>query len=346
MSIFSPFKKNNSDSGAAYFDDSNRVARIFYRLSSYNQIFWSSINKGIPAIDLLRSQFPYSFKDAIEPPIVALELTNYCNLKCPYCTNVLGQRTKGFMSNAVFERLLTDLNALRPNRIQLVGNGESTLHPRFGEYITKLADTGKYVSLVTNGQWVKESIAEEVLSAPLDLIEFSIDAGGKEGYELSRINGSFEVLLANLNRLKELKRKFMSKTMINIRVMLRPSQKESFMKESAFWKQYADRVMPQYINKINNTEYQDDVFIPIQKNTGEFPKCSMPFKHLEIKYTGQVLMCYYTLYQVGVPGLVIGNVLETTIKDLWNCQIMKDYRMAHRNRLKEKMPVCKGCPGT
>lgn len=59
-----------------------------------------------------------------------------------------------------------------------------------------------------------------------------------------------------------------------------------------------------------------------------------------------VFLCYYSFYQLGVPGLVIGNVLNSTIVELWNCDIMKDYRAAHRKRLKDKMPVCKGCPGT
>ena len=104
--------------------------------------------------------------------------------------------------------------------------------------------------------------------------------------------------------------------------------------------------MPQFITKINNTAYDHDVFIPVQSKLGEFPKCSMPFKHLEVKYTGEVLMCYYTLYQLGTPGLVIGNVLQSGIKELWNCKIMRDYREAHRLRQLEKMPACKGCPGT
>lgn len=339
------FRKNPNGRHNTFFDNSSRIGRSLYRVRSYREIFRRARKKSIATTDLLRSLFPFAFRDAEEPPIVAVELTNYCNLKCPYCTNYLGERKRGFMNEAVFERMLNDLHAMRPRRIQLVGLGESTLHPRFGEYIKRLSQTGGFVSMVTNGQWEKPEVITQILSA-LDLVEISIDAGGKEKYEASRINGSFDHLLANLDKLNAERKRLGSQTLINIRVMLRPSQRGQFQKEYEFWKNYADRVMPQYIVKINNTTYSDDVHIPTQSRHGEFPRCSMPFKHLEVKFTGEVLMCYYTIYQVGIPGLVIGNVLDSSIKELWNSEVMQKYRNAHRGRQTENMPVCKGCPGT
>ncbi len=346
MNVFSPFYKNDRNTDHHFFNNSNRIARIFYRINSNKKIFQNAIKKGISVSNLLRAQFPYLFSDAIEPPIVSIELTNNCNLKCPYCTNSLGLRKKGFMSDDVFNKIINDLVVMKPVRIQLVGNGESTLHPNFGDYVSRLAKTNNYLSLVTNGQWTNSNIAEHILNAPLDLVEISIDAGGKEKYEASRINGKFDTLLSNILYLKTQKNALKSKVLINIRVMLRPTQLNIFNQERKFWSKYSDKVMPQFITKINNTDYEENVFSPIQNKHGDFPKCSMPFKHIEIKYTGEVLMCYYTQYQIGMPGLVIGDVMDSTINELWNSRIMKSYRDAHRNRDKEKMTVCKGCPGT
>lgn len=346
MSIFSPFFKNKENHLKFFFDDSNRVARILYRLTSYRKIFMGSAKKGVPLPDLFRTQFPFLLKDAEHPLILALELTNYCNLKCPYCTSPLGQRDRGYMSDEVFAAVINSLKEMKTNRIQLIGNGEATIHPKFSEFISELGKTKRFISIVTNGQWIKERVPYDMLNAPLDMIEISIDGGGKEGYERSRINGSFEKLVSNLSLLRKLRDEQNSKTIINIRLMLRPSQKETFGEESRFWKQYADSVMPQYVMKINNTTYEDDVFIPLQKQNNTFPRCSMPFKHLEVKWTGEILMCYYTLHQMGPPGLVIGNVKKDTVLNLWNGKIMKQYREAHRKRLEENMPVCRGCPGT
>jgi MoaA/NifB/PqqE/SkfB family radical SAM enzyme len=346
MKLKSPFYKNIKNPLLPIFDNSNRFARILYRYNSYRKIFFESAKKGVPILDLLRAQFPFHFSDSETPPIVAIEFTNYCNLKCPYCTSPLGLRERGYMSDNLFAKVINDLKKIKTNRIQLVGNGESTLHPNFEYFITELGKTGKYISIVTNGQWLNKEIPNQILNAKVDLIEISIDMGGKENYENSRINGKYEKLIENLIALKSLKESLNAKTIINIRLMVRPSQQNEYQTELKFWQQYADRVMPQYLTKINNTAYSTDLFTPLQSQNNTYPKCSMPFKHLEIKWTGEVLMCYYTQYQIGNKGLVIGNINSNSILELWNCKIMKQYREAHRKRINSNMPACKGCPGT
>lgn len=346
MKTHSAFINSSEAKSKSYVDNSNRITRIFRRLNSYFQIFSDATKKGIKETDLLKSQFPFWFKDSDQPPIVAIELTNYCNLKCPYCTSPLGQRERGYMNEVTFSKIVGELKKLRPLRIQLVGNGESTIHPEFQNYLKQLTSTGHYVSLVTNGQWINPKVNEILIESKIDLIEFSIDAGGKEAYEKSRINGKYETLINNLTQLKNYRNFKKAKTVINIRLMLRPSQKSNYKIESEYWKQLGDKVMPQDLIKINNTNYEEDLFYPIQTKLNSYPKCSMPFKHMEFKFSGEVLMCYYTLHQIGPPGLVLGNVNDSTILQLWNHPIMKTYRDAHRNRNSEKMSVCKSCPGT
>lgn len=346
MKLFYPFKKSVHNPFVLTFDNSNRIARIFHRYQSHKQKFMRSIRKGVPLIDLARALIPYQIKDALYPPILALELTNYCNLKCPYCTSPLGLRERGYMSDALFKKIILDLQTVKCNRVQLVGNGESTLHPNFGAFIQELGKSGKFVSIVTNGNWIKKEVPHQLIKSNIDLIEISIDAGGKEMYEKSRINGNYEHLISNLQELYKYKVELKSKTMINIRLMVRPSELNKYNQEISFWSQFADQVMPQYLTKINNTQYNNDLFLPIQNLQQSYPKCSLPFMHLEVKHTGEVLMCYYSQFQTGGKGLVIGNVNDSSIAELWNSPTMKQYREAHRKRIESKMQVCKGCPGT
>lgn len=346
MRIFSAFNYDEKHPSNPGFDNSNRIFRILYRLKTYFLLFIRASKKGISIKKLFIPHFPYLFRDAQQPPIVALEFTTHCNLRCLYCTNALNQREKGHMSEAVFQKIIRDLSVLKPCRVQLVGNGEATLHPDFGEFLRALTATRHFISLVTNGQWRREGIAEQILQAGPDVVEISVDAGGKEVYETSRINGSFELLLKNLATLKARRDQLKSNTLINIRLMIRPSQAQSFHTEKAFWKPYADTVMTQVLTKINNTTYGEDLFIPAYQMKDEYPKCSMPFKHIEVRYTGEVLLCYYSFYQAGAPGLVLGNIRQTSILELWNSSIMKAYRNAHRHRITGDMPVCRGCAGT
>lgn len=328
------------------FNNSNRLYRIFVRLSSYQKLFAHAISYGISLKSLAISQFPYLFKDAIEPPIVSLEFTNYCNLKCLYCTSSYEKRKKGFMSDEVFDAVYNSLKGMKPTRIQIVGNGESTIHPKFDEYISKLSKIKHYVSIVTNGNFIKEDTAEKLISSNLKLIDFSIDAGGKEEYEKSRKNGNYDKVIESLLKLKAAKKKYHSDCVVNIRIMVRPSQMSLYKKEMKFWKKYADRVMPQFLVHINNTEYSHDLFKPIQKNHNSYPKCSLPFKHIEVRHNGDVLLCYHSAYQLkDEEGLKIDNVLNKNILQLWNSSIMKQYRNAHRKRKENDMPICLGCSG-
>ncbi len=328
------------------FNNSNRLYRILVRLNSYQKLTAHAISHGISLKNLAISQFPYLFKDSLEPPIVSLEFTNYCNLKCLYCTSSYEKRNKGFMSDEVFKKVFDSLKTMKPTRVQIVGNGESTIHPKFDKYISELSKIKHYVSIVTNGNFIKEDIAEKLVRSNIKLIDFSIDAGGKEAYETSRKNGNYDKVIENLLKLKAAKKKYYSDCVINIRIMVRPSQMGSYKKEMEFWKNYADRVMPQFLVHINNTEYSHDLFKPIQKNQNSFPKCSLPFKHIEVRHNGDVLLCYHSAYQLkNEAGLKIDNVLNKSITELWNSNIMKQYRNAHRTRKEKEMPICLGCSG-
>lgn len=339
-----PIKRSTSEQ-ADLFNNSNRISRILYRFNSYTKITNHAVKNGVTLKGLLLSKFPTRFPDAIAPPVLSIELTNYCNLKCPYCTSTLSSRKKGLMPNELVEKISKEAKLLNIQRIQMVGNGESTLHPNFEYCIHLLNNSTPYLSIVTNGQWSRD-VTPLALLNNTKLIEISVDAGGKDQYESSRLGGKYDNLIENLELINRLKKENKFSNLINIRLMIRPSQLGKVKMEIAFWKQYCDIVMPQFLTKINGTEYEVDIFIPKNASTNKFPKCSLPFYHLEVKWNGDVLMCYYSPFQIGEPGLLLGNANVNSIVDLWNHAILKQYRNAHRSGNKQLMPICKGCPGT
>jgi hypothetical protein len=44
------------------FKGSDRVARILYRLSAYRRLSWHMVHRGVPAREILRTQFPLIFQ--------------------------------------------------------------------------------------------------------------------------------------------------------------------------------------------------------------------------------------------------------------------------------------------
>jgi MoaA/NifB/PqqE/SkfB family radical SAM enzyme len=343
MSAFlkSPAAFTRLPAGVIVFDNTKRLARLAYKGRYYVRFARSAVGR-IPVSDMLRSHFPFLLADGLRPASVTVEFTNYCNLRCPYCTSPLGLRQRGFMSESTFSRLMEQVRNSGIPRIRITGNGESTLHPRFDEMITELGSACGYLQLVTNGQRLKEPTITSILRAPVRMIEISADAADKAGYERSRIGGNFETLLHNLQALQRLRRELRAPTVINIRVMMRPSQQSDERNIRRFWREYADTVMPQYI--VNKSGVDADVFRHHQRQFDVYPRCTLPSTTMDILWNGTVPLCNMSSQQTGRPeGLRVGNINETPLEDLWRDPIFVQYREGHRRRDPGKTPICKGC---
>lgn len=78
---------------------------------------------------------------------VYLEITNACNLDCPFCTNAKG---KSFLSLAQIENYISQIKPYC-DYIYLHILGEPTLHPNFSEILDLLDKYDMKLQLVTNG---------------------------------------------------------------------------------------------------------------------------------------------------------------------------------------------------
>jgi MoaA/NifB/PqqE/SkfB family radical SAM enzyme len=336
MSLFTPFENRK-------FNNTNRMARVLSRFKLYSKLLLATRGK-IPLASLIRKQFPFLFSDAIAPPALSVELTNYCNLACTYCSSPLKLRPQGMMEPITFSNLVRQVKECGISWVDLCGNGEPTLHPNFAQYVRQLASATKFVSLTTNWHRIDEEIAYSVLQAPVNLIHISVDGGNKEDYESMRIGGNFERLLQNLTLLNQLKKKTDSSTMIDIRLMLRPSQFKDEQRLQNFWRPYGDVVSNQYVLNVDKGRSGSYGMDTVLYKPGA--RCTLPFKILDVNWSGNVPLCTYSRRQTGNPdGLAIGNINHTSLSEIWNGQIIKQYREGHRHRKEELLPICQGCKG-
>lgn len=336
MTFLSPFTGSDNHK----FNNTNRFARIVYRWNLYAKVLLASRGKA-PVAALVRKQFPFVLRDATAPPAVCIELTNYCNLACTYCSSPLNLRPKGMMAPATFSNLIRQVRDSGIRWVSIVGNGEPTLHPRFPEYIRRLAAATQFVELTTNWQRVDEGLALSILQAPVNLMHVSVDGASKEEYERMRVGGNFENLLHNLTMLKRLKQKTKSTTLVDVRVLLLPSQRDEEKQLLEFWRPYGDVVSKQYVF---NFDSQSEGYDSVAYETSA--RCTIPFKILDVNWVGNVPMCSYSRMQTGNPdGLSLGNINEKSLDEMWNGRIIKQYRDGHRYRQEELVPMCKGCAG-
>lgn len=338
--MLSPFPATQEK--ALLIDNTRRLARLRYRMVPYVKLARHALGR-MSIGNLLRLQFPTLLPDAPAPPSVTVELTNACNLSCTYCTSPLALRPRGIMSEETFNLLAGQLYAAGVRRVRLVGNGEPTLHPRFAAYARRLAAVVPYVSVVTNGNRLPDDTLDAMVSAPLRLVEISVEGHDYASYVTGRRRGNFAALLENIARLRRLRDARGASTMILLRLMLRPSDAGGEEALESFWRPRADVLMRQYVVHRSERGDERDAYQPVQRQEGRYPRCTLPFKELDILWTGDVPLCHFSAAQLGEPGLLLGNIRQASIADLWRGPILQQYRDAHRHRDKARMPVCRGC---
>ena len=319
------------------FRNTDHYNRIRYRIRLYARLTWNSLGV-VPTAELVRTHFPFWLEDAPRPPMLSVELTNHCNLRCGYCTNPTSLRSRGLMSEATFGHVERELRAGGVWIVGLCGNGEPTLHPRFAEYVARIARFVPYVSVTSNWQRVEDEVAVACL-ATAKVITVSVDGADREVYERRRVGSSFPTLLRNLRRLKELQRSTGSRSVINIRVMVGVEDRAREQEILSFWRPYGDVVSKQYILDLGSRA--PEAYRPVTEG-----RCTLTLRKLDIHWNGVVNLCGYSWLQIGDPeGVVLGNVATTPLSEMWNSDLMRQYREGHRSRREELIPVCRNCPG-
>lgn len=128
------------------------------------------------------------------PPVIHIEPTNTCNLKCPLCPTgtTLLTRPKGFMAPETFQGVLEELGDVLV-AVYLFCFGEPFLHkdmPRMIEALTRK----KILTLIsTNGHFLQTfDEAMAVVKAGLKTLIIALDGSNQQIYEKYRVNGNFE----------------------------------------------------------------------------------------------------------------------------------------------------------
>ena len=104
--------------------------------------------------------------------ILAIELTNQCNLQCPQCPQGKLDVPKGFMDRETFKKCLEYCNGYT----ELNWRGEPLLHPDLIEYIqiAKKVNPSLNLGLHTNGLLMTQSFFEEMADNGLNWIHISL----------------------------------------------------------------------------------------------------------------------------------------------------------------------------
>jgi MoaA/NifB/PqqE/SkfB family radical SAM enzyme len=152
----------------------------------------------------------------VGPYLVNMDLTHRCNLSCPGATSIphTSKRSGSTPARAIdiklehFASACRDLAALGTRTVQMVGRGESLLHPEFARLTEIAKGHGLEVRLFTNGTLFDQKSCEQLVRAQVDDINLSLWASCKESYARLHGPGSekrFETIVKGIKLLNQTK---------------------------------------------------------------------------------------------------------------------------------------------
>lgn len=284
----------------------------------------------------------------LQPEMIAIEPTNFCNLNCPYC--LVGmydqlpeashqhlRRPRGYMDVSLYKKIISDAVNFGVRWVHLQFQGESLLHPAFDEMVKIAKQAGINTHVYTNGLLITADLANRLVESGLDSMSFSIDGASEDTYSKTKGCGNFDKVIQNLKIMKEVANKsnlYLTWQLLITRYNETEVEKARKMAEEIGVHFYIKKLCVTDVGLVpNNKEYVRRLRIK---------PCQDIYKRLLICWNGDVVPCIFDTE----ANNVIGNVANNSLRDIW----ANDAFLAIRRRIDRSVSLpddepefCKKC---
>lgn len=157
--------------------------------------------------NVIKSVIYYTFglKLQIHPSFCAIDVTNYCNLRCPLCANKNTKRKPNIMSLEDFKKII---DAVKPYTftVSIYSLGEPTLNPELPQMIEYCHKNRMATIMHTNGNLLTPDLTKKLIESGLDFMSVSIDGINQTTYEKYRKGGNYYSVMNNIRHMADIKR--------------------------------------------------------------------------------------------------------------------------------------------
>lgn len=276
-----------------------------------------------------------------------------CNFRCGYCIHSLPREQHGYLSNKtfmdmeLFQKTVDDM-ALRNAHIKMLrfaAIGEPLLHKNIAEMVAYAKQSGiaDSIDIVSNASLLTKELSDQLAEAGLSRFRISLEGLCKEDYEKHAGAAiDFEQMVENIaylyNHCKD--------TRIYIKIIdymvQDPNQQKTFFERfQPICHDIAIEHLTPTIHEIDYDELSQGMEMNKAQNgeklwTSEI--CSQPFYMMQVNPDGYVVPCCSMKYPV-----VLGNVNEENILDIWNGENFNSFRRSMLCSVKNAGQVCREC---
>jgi radical SAM protein with 4Fe4S-binding SPASM domain len=221
---------------------------------------------------------------------------------------------QGYMYPELFQKIITEL----PKETVIVPfyRGESLLHRDFPQFMAELKKF-KAIQLATNGDYLNKTNQQAILNN-VTFLSISL-----HDYRLpNRTN--------YLPFLKECRDKGLTTQVSILETLVSPSKKKQFKR---IWLKHVNRVRIYKEHSVNGFGSMNGTETP------HGMPCSKPLDEMVVYWDGNIGLCNHD-WNNQTP---MGNVILSSIKDVWQGIEYKTVRLQHENGKRHLVRTCQDC---
>mgnify|MGYP001198959049 CR=1 FL=1 len=314
-------------------------------------------------LESLRNKYPHIFN---------IETTNYCNMTCVMCPRTIYMKRKNiWINDDMFDECIKKIRPYKNERLEkfyewlkentdfkkdeksengfyfsiisnhlvLHGYGE----PFLDKFLIKRIEACKKLEIPTYFSCTPATMtiekAVKAMESGLGVLKFSIDALNDNDFKKIRgKKANYTDSVEKILKLIEIKRERNLKTLLVPCMISFGQSDEDKKKEEEFLNFWSDKDVYAYVKSLDN-KWLDNEKNKNVKNFSHYEKqyCEYPWTSLTIMADGNVVPCT----QISNNEIVLGNVKENTLEEIWNGKKYKDFRQMHIDGKFPKGHKCK-----
>lgn len=282
--------------------------------------------------------------ELISPIYVAFSPTSYCNHHCIFCVYHYKEFKPIFFPLKRYQELCSEWAEAGVKSVFFAGDGDPLLNKSCHEMVLATKEAGIDIALNTNGRLLSDKNIP-VFVKNLSFIRLSVNAGTKSNY--GTIHGTnendFDVVIENIRKLVEEKKKTKSNIVIGVQCVLLSQNKNEihelaykvkdlgvdYLAVKPFLKhpeiKFDDTIenlpfvldeLSRFGEKISNDQFKFVLrkTLFLDKFERNYKSCQSTDFMIEVDALGDVYSCGP---YIGVAEHKLGNVMEKTFKEFW-----------------------------
>jgi len=278
---------------------------------------------------------------------IHVETTSFCNARCLMCTKTSCPINDGRMSDTLFQQIIGEAKAGGVKSVCLSVYGEPLMDPHFLDRARLVEEAGLDFRFFTNVSLLDENMSLSLLQFKhLKWVNFSINGFSQEVFERISRGLRKNTVYENALRFLELRKRLRPDLRVVVSCVLFGDNMLERRAFRNFWGNKADIELTLPRNRAGTpldaeaTGYPIE-FSPLAEKDHKLLPCKYLWEDLFIYWNGDVGVC---CEDVAARRLVIGNLREQSLMDIWEGPELQRLRELHLKGQRHLHPVCgKAC---